>query len=164
MLLSSRLGLAVYVLLQNRWGWGCLLTEECDRVKRGNVVHNTQRPDYADPAQYQGGVSVDTLELHRTRKREQVQAFFDRVRPTSVLEVGPGSGYLTRIIVTHPTVRRYVAVDINGRFLAYLRPRLTALRPDLSVGFIEGTVFDVPAGLFDTAVLCSTVHHIPGRD
>lgn len=164
MLLSSRLGLAIFKLLPNHWSWACLSDDERARFQRGNVFQNTRRPDYADPAQYQAGVGFDTLEGHRSRNRDQLQAFLDRTRPTSVLEVGPGSGYLTRMIVTYPTVRRYVAVDINGAFLDHIRPRLAELRPDLSVSFVEGTVEDVPAEVFDSAAICSAVHHIPDRD
>jgi SAM-dependent methyltransferase len=164
MLLSSRVGLAIYKLLPNRLAWACLSEKERACVARGNVFGNTRRADYADPAQYQAGVGFDTLDGHRLRNRHQLQAFLDRVRPASVLEVGPGSGYLTRMIVTYPTVQRYVGTDINGAFLDYIHPRVTALRPDLSTDFVEGTVADVPAELFDAAVLCSVVHHIPDRD
>jgi 2-polyprenyl-3-methyl-5-hydroxy-6-metoxy-1,4-benzoquinol methylase len=164
MLLSSRLGLACYLLLPNRWGWACLSRLEGARVDRGNEFHNTQRPDYADPAKYQGGIGFDTLTSHRARNREQVQAFLDRVQPEAVLEIGPGSGYLTRIIATHPSVRRYVAVDINGAFLDDIRPRLSALCGALSTDFITGTVADAPLEPFDAVVMCSVVHHIPDRD
>ena len=68
------------------------------------------------------------------------------------------------MIESYPTVQRYVGTDINGTCLDYIRPRVTALRPDLSADFVEGTVGDVPAELFDAAVLCSLVHHVPDRD
>ena len=133
-------------------------------MKRGDLHHNTRRPDYAEPARYQEGLDFDSPVERRTRNWDQLGAFLDRVRPASVLEIGPGSGHLTRRIVTYPTVERYVAVDINGAFLDYLRPRLTALRPDLSVTLVESTIAQAPDESFDAVVMISAVHHIPDRD
>ena len=90
--------------------------------------------------------------------------FLDRVRPTSVVEVGPGSGYLTRTIVEHPAVKRYVAVDINGAFLKYLSPWLHRVsKPGFSYELLTGTIGDLHEHSFDAAVLMSVVHHIPDR-
>lgn len=164
MLLSSRIGLACYLLLPNRLGWACLTREERARVKRGNLFHNVKRPDYADPAKYQDGLGFDSVAGDRIADRAHVQAFLDRVRPASVLEVGPGAGYLTRTIASHPSVQRLVAVDINGAFLEHIRPRLAALRPELSVRLVEGSVDDVGPEVVDAVVLYSAVHHIPDRD
>lgn len=78
------------------------------------------------------------------------------------MEVGPGSGFYTRLIVTYPSVRRYCAVDINAAFLRYLGSRLSAARPGLEYELVHGGLGDV-RGPFDAAVLLSTVHHIPDR-
>jgi SAM-dependent methyltransferase len=162
-MLKSRFGLACYSLLQNRWAWACLSQEEREAILRGNIWGNTQRPDYADPLKYQGGVDFDTIAAPRRElERTQLAAFLERVQPASVLELGPGSGYLTRTVTDWPTLTRYVAVDVNPAFLDHVRARLT--RPDLSTAFIVGTIEDVPAAeRFDAVVMCSVVHHIPNR-
>ncbi len=127
-LLSSRLGIALFLLLPNRWCWACLSSEERSRIDAGNEYWNTQRPDYANPNKYQNGVGFDSTDApQRNRHRQQLVDFLDRVQPRSVLEVGPGSGYLTRVIAEHPAVHRYVAVDINSAFLTHLRPRLAQI-------------------------------------
>ena len=128
-LLSSRLGLALYFLLPNRWCWACLSQEERSRIDAGNEHHNNYRPDYADPNQYQQGLGFDSAESSRRhRDRHRLVNFLDRLQPRSVLEIGPGSGHLTRVVVEHPAVHRYTAVDINNNFLTHLRPRLASLQ------------------------------------
>lgn len=156
----------MYLLCPNRWVWAWLSPEERTVVEAGDHYQNTQRPDYADPAQYQGGVGFDSLtDARRERHLRQLVDFLDRVRPASVLEVGPGSGYLTRTIVEHAAVRRYVAVDVNAAFLEYLRPRLERVqKPDFSFELFAGTVDQVPVSGFDAVVLLSVVHHIADRE
>lgn len=156
MLLSSRLGMLGYLLMPNHWGWACLSADERASITRGNITHNTERADYVDPLRYQAGMSRD-------RHRAQLRGWLHQVRPTSVLEVGIGSGELTRDIVTYPTVRRYVAVDVNRAFLDYVQEHVRAVRPSLSTAFIEGTIDDAPVDRVDAAVLIETVHHIPDR-
>jgi len=165
-LLSSRLGIAVFLLCPNRWVWAWLSPEERALIEVGNRHHNTQRPDYADPSQYQDGIGFDSAPTARYERRlRQLREFLDRVGPASVLEVGPGSGYLTRTIVEHAAVRRYVAVDINPAFLEYLRPRLERVqKPHFTFELVAGTVDQLPASGFDAAVLLSVVHHIPDRE
>lgn len=165
-LLSSQLGVALYLLLPNHWVQKCLSSEEKARIVEGDRIHNTQRPDYADPGQYQGGVGYDSSTVpRRERSRQHLVAFLDRVRPTSVVEVGPGSGYLTRTIVEHPAVKRYVAVDIKGAFPKYLSPRLNRVsKPGFSYDVVTGTIGDLSEHNFDAAVLMSVVHHIPDRE
>ncbi|MDA1183127.1 MAG: class I SAM-dependent methyltransferase [Acidobacteria bacterium] len=135
-------------------------------IRKGNQRHNTQRPDYADPTQYQGGTGYDSLiDPRRERSRRRLVAFLDRVRPASVVEIGPGSGYLTKTIVEHPAVCRYVAVDVNEAFLSYLDQRLASVsKPGFTYSLVTGTVDDLPADCVDAAVMLSVVHHIPGRE
>ena len=165
-LLSSRLGLALYFLLPNRWCWACLSQEERSRIDAGNEHHNNYRPDYADPNQYQQGLGFDSAESSRRhRDRHRLVNFLDRLQPRSVLEIGPGSGHLTRVVVEHPAVHRYTAVDINNNFLTHLRPRLASLqKPRFTFNLVHGNIGDVPDKGFDAAVLMSSLHHIPDRE
>ena len=165
-LLSSQLGVALYLILPNHWVQRCLSSQEKARIDEGDWYHNTHRPDYADPSQYQGGVGYDSLtDPRRERSRRHLVDFLDRVRPASVVEVGPGSGYLTRTIVEHPAVKRYVAVDINGAFLEYLSSRLDRVsKPGFSYDVVTGVISDLSEHSFDAAVLIQSVHHIPDRE
>jgi SAM-dependent methyltransferase len=153
--------------MPNAWVWALLSDEERRRIDAGDRFHNTQRSDYADPRQYQGGNDFDRPVRGRMERRRAraLQRFLDRTQPHTVLEVGPGSGHLTRLVVEHPSVRRYIAVDINAAFLEHLRPRLAALpRHDFSYELVHGTVDTLPDDLAcDAVVMMSTVHHIPDR-
>lgn len=164
-LLSSRLGIALYLLLPNRLVWSCLSREDQVRVHQGDVYQNTHRPDYANPNQYQNGTGFDSPPaVRRTRHRLELLDFLNRLQPSSVIEVGPGSGHLTRAIVEFPSVHRYVAVDLNRAFLEHLQPRLERVaKPGFSFGLVWGTIESVREERFDAAVLVSSVHHIPDR-
>ena len=165
-LLSSRFGVALYLMLPNHWVQKCLSSEEKARIDEADRYQNTQRPDYADPSRYRGGIGYDSsADPSSERRRQQLVEFLDRVRPASVVEVGPGSGYLSRTIVEHPAVRRYVAVDLNEAFLTHLGQRLVRVsKPGFTFRLVEGTIADLPEGRFDAAVLMSMVHHIPDRE
>lgn len=166
-LLSSRFGLCLYLLLPNHWVWKMLSPDERTRIKAGDVFHNTKRPDYAVPSSYQGGVGfgAEAAGRDQSRRRDCLQEFLDRTRPSRVLEVGPGSGYLTQSIVNYPSVTSYVAVDLNPAFLKHLAPHLASIsRPGFSFELVPGSVSDVPAVPFDAIVLCAVVHHIPDRE
>ena len=161
MLLDSRIGFAIYRLLPNNWSWALLSDAERARVLAANVTDNTTRPDYADPLQYQGGLNFDSnADRLATARGRLVSDFLDRVQPARVLEVGPGAGFYTRLIVTHSAVREYTAVDLNAAFLDFLRPRLA--RTSVTSRLIHGTMVDATMSV-DAAVLISSVHHIPDR-
>ena len=167
-LLSTRVGVCLYLLLPNHWVQRLLTERERARIDEGNRLHNTVRPDYADPSRYRGGQSFDHFiaDPMDERRRRQLMAFLDRVKPSRVLEIGPGSGCHTRTIVEHPAVKRYVAADINPAFLAYLQPRLeaAATRRSFSFALIEGSAGEVPSDdRFDAIILMSAVHHISNR-
>lgn len=161
MLLSSRLGLALYTLLPHHWGWALLTRVERAQLREGNRYHDTTRADYAEPERYQGG-GFGSRPAHRGRAMSQVIDFLYAVRPQSVFEVGPGAGCLTRLIATHPDVRRFVCVDVNVAFADYLR-KLLAFKDEISVDVVAGQVADVPPEQFDAIIAVSTVHHIPDR-
>jgi SAM-dependent methyltransferase len=161
MLLDSRVGMALYRLLPNHWSWRLLTREERERVFAANLTHNTIRPDYADPLRYQEGLNFDAdTDRRATPRGRLVGEFLDRLKPERVLEVGPGAGFYTRLIVEHPAVREYTAVDLNPAFLDYLRPRLA--QTSVNSRLIHGTIADVTTPA-DAVLLISTVHHIPDR-
>ena len=44
--------------------------------------------------------------------------------PISVLEIGPGSGYYSKMIFDHPSVLNYDFIDINDKFLEFIAERI----------------------------------------
>ena len=86
----------------------------------------------------------------------------DVIKPwcgTRVLEIGSGTGNLTRRLVPRD---RYVASDVNPLYLQTLRG-LTAERPYLDVMFTditEGASFPALPGGFDTVVCINVVEHV----
>ena len=83
-----------------------------------------------------------------------------------MLEVGPGSGYLTRLICEQECVTRYVGIDINAEFLEFLRPRLEELK-QLKPGFeyeLIATDFEARETVpVDAVIMLAAAHHIPNR-
>ena len=172
-MLDSRLGRVVYLLVRNDLVWRRLSHEERARVLTANAVVNTTREDWS-PETY-GGLRTTGSETwdsdHSRQDTDKGTALLEVLserRPRSVLEVGPGSGFYTRTICECDSVTRYTAIDINGGFLEYLRPRLDrfagqAGRPfsfELICDDFRQRSFVAP---FDLVVLLSTVHHIPDR-
>lgn len=160
-MLKSRLGVSLYRLLPNHWSWRLLSASERDAIIRNDLAHNTERPDYSDPSLYQGGQNFDADDDRlATARGRQIAAFLDRTQPRHVIEVGPGAGYYTRLIVSHPAVKEYTAVDLNPAFLEFLKPRLAAL--PVTANFVHGTTASLTTRA-DATLLISTVHHVPDR-
>ena len=171
--LDSRIGRIVYVLLRNDFVWQCLSPEERARVLAANAVVNTTREDW-NPETY-GGLRMTGSETwdsdHSREDTDKGSALLEVLserRPRSVLEVGPGSGYYTRTICECDSVTRYTAIDINGGFLEYLRPRLNRFAGQAGRPFSFELICDdfrqrSFADPYDLVVLLSTVHHIPDR-
>ena len=131
------------------------------KVIAADLSHNTVRPDYADPTLYQVGRNFDSPDDRRSTPRGRILGeFLDRVQPAHVIEVGPGAGFYTRLIVSHPAVREYTAVDLNPAFLEYLRPRIGSA--GVRSHIVHGTI-DRLTTCADAALLISTVHHVPDR-
>jgi SAM-dependent methyltransferase len=86
--------------------------------------------------------------------------------PSTILEIGPGSGFYTRLICEYTTVRKYTAIDIVRPFLDYLEPRLQnmvqAQQLD-SYQLIHDDFMQIALEPADLIVMLSAVHHIPNR-
>jgi len=165
-MLTSPLGTILHLLLRNDLGWSLLSEEEKELVKKANAGFNTLRPDYADPARYQGGRSYDSAEDRTKSPRGLVlRDFLEKYRPRTVLEVGPGSGYHTRQLVEFPTIERYLAVDINDHFLEFIGRRLSSLaKPGFEAAFFCADIVGLEAEIrAEAIILLSAVHHIPDR-
>lgn len=172
-MLNSKIGILRYLFLRNDKVWKRLSHEDKLLVLKANRLHNTERPDYANPELYgksrlAGGEnwssSENRLELKRGIILSQV---LENVKPEKVLEVGPGAGFYTRYICERDCVKEYVGLDIGKVFLDYLEPHLKRIVKN-KPGFSFRLICDDFSNLnyhnhFDLIVFLSTVHHIPNR-
>ncbi len=165
--IRTRLGFFLYLIRRNDRVWNSLSQQDRKLVMEANLLHNNVRPDYANPELYQGGMNFDSDENRSDiLKGKELLKFLNKSRPTSVIEVGPGSGYLSAGIVTFPTVRSYTAIDIVQSFLDYLRPRLEKIgkaNPNFHYQLLNGDFIQMNFEAVDVIILLSTVHHIPNR-
>jgi SAM-dependent methyltransferase len=173
-MLNNRLGVFLYLLLQNRWSWNLLSTEEKGIIHKANYDHNNFRPDYKNPEKYETGlidegVNWDTFDFHLRGKEDEIVILRDYLtahNPRSVLEVGPGSGFYSRQICEFSSVKEYVACDINNGFLQYLAPRLDQvkrMKSSFHYTLHNGDFKEIDLPRVDSIVLMNTVHHIPDR-
>lgn len=87
----------------------------------------------------------------------------DRRSTLPVLELGPGTGVVTRAILDHGVApERLVCVEYSADFVAHLRRRFPAVR------VVEGDAFDLDAAIpdlagkkFDSAVSALPLLHFP---
>lgn len=154
--------------------WPKLGKGEKARILRTNQIYNNVRDDYKNPELYgdgriEGGekwdASDDRLALWRGKILNEV---LEKQKPASVLEIGPGAGFYTRLICEKEYVQEYAGIDIVKPFLDYLEVRLAALKARKN-NFVFQLVCNDFMNLnypnhFDLIVLLSTVHHIPNRE
>ncbi len=165
-MLDTALGIALYLLLRNDHSWARLSPDEKQIILCANQAHNTERPDYADPALYKDGKSFDSQDdRSATALGRVIQDFLEIRNPRSVVEFGPGSGYYTRQIVEYPSIRQYCAIDINDAFLNFVESRVKeiAKSKDLAYRFLCADFMDISDVRGDAVILLSAVHHIPNR-
>ncbi|MGX7948846.1 class I SAM-dependent methyltransferase [Oleidesulfovibrio alaskensis] len=165
-MLESKLRRFLYFILRNDLSWASLNVEEKKQIKLINLQYNNERDDYKNPDKYQGGKSfVSGEDRTATWEGRQIQSFLENIRPASILEIGPGSGYYTRQLLEYPSVREYCAVDVNAFFLDFLRDKISgcAAYKHLSTSFVHSKCFWKLNRSFDAIVLLSSVHHIPDR-
>ena len=166
-MLKNRFGIFLYLMLRNDIVWSLLSEEEKEIIHAANEVHNTERPDYANPDDYQSGRSFDSDEDRLvTTKGKILFDFLESNQPKTVIEIGPGSGFLTRMICEHPAVQHYVAADINQAFLSWLEPRLKKVlgsKPGFSYELVAGDFKEMDLPGSDAVILLAAAHHIPDR-
>ena len=171
-MLNNRLGILEYLLLRNDIVWDHLSIEERDLILEANVVYNNRRHDYANPEMYgtdrvQGGEVFDSEADRLTFVRGKIlKTTLDAYHPRSILEIGPGPGFYTRLLCESESVKEYTAIDIVPTFLEYLAPRLGNLVDQHKLDkytLIEADFMQVEMASCDLIVLLSSLHHIPNR-
>jgi malonyl-CoA O-methyltransferase len=96
--------------------------------------------------------AADKYGEHSWAQREcafKLNEMVRRERPSSVLEIGPGTGYLTRLLLRDHEGARLTAVDISEKMAANLGKEIKS--PDLTVFSGDGEYFDNGA-LYDLII------------
>jgi len=173
-LLNNPIGVALYLLLRNDWGWRLLSDEEKEIIHQANREHNVERGDYKIPEEYgtgriDGGENWDNYSAESHGMRGEVIAkILAKHNPVDVLEIGPGAGFFTRQIASYDSVTDMTLVDLGEPFLEFLRPRLDELstvKPDFKYNLVVKDAKDLNGEeeRYDLVFMSSAVHHIPDR-
>ena len=138
-------------------------------LHKENLNFNNYRDDYANPELYQGGKSWDSDDDRMGDYRgwgSLIKKFLFDYRPSSILEIGPGSGYFSKMICESEFVQSYYGIDINKTFLDFLQPRIQEIvknKPGFNFKLIRGDFCRTDLPQVDAVVIFSAVHHIPNR-
>ncbi len=164
-MLNNSIGIFLYLVLRNDYSWRLLSKKEKRVIFHANYSHNNIREDYHNPALYNQGKSFDSGENRMTYSRGKlIHHYLKRYKPKNVLEIGPGSGFFTKQIVEYPSVKKYIAYDINKNFLKFIYEKLSNFqKEDFTFEIIDGILDPLSIQEIDSIILISTVHHIPDR-
>lgn len=162
MILFSKMSFLQYILKPNQSVWESLDDAQRKTIKRINFGYNSYRPSYT-PEGYKLGQNF-LSEESRTKFLEGrlLTEFLENREPEKVLEIGPGSGFYSKLIVDCPSVKHYTAVEINQFFGEYLDTCIKD-NSDIDHHVIIGDYDQVTAFDFDAVVAMSSLHHIPDR-
>ena len=133
MFIKNKLDIIWYLLGRNDWVWARMSVEARKTILGVNAKFNDQREDYLDSRDYGAGRiaggenwenQINRMSLLRGRI---INGILDKVKPSAVLEIGPGPGFYTKMICEYDSVQKYVGVDVNHYFLQYLQIHLQDL-------------------------------------
>jgi ubiquinone/menaquinone biosynthesis C-methylase UbiE len=111
-------------------------------------------------------VAAMELRAAEQRQREILEtylAWIDLPGNARLLEVGCGSGAITRVLAGQPGVAEIVAVDPSPVFLAKAR-ELAARYAHVTFRKGDARALDFEDGAFDVAVAHTCLTHVPGPD
>jgi SAM-dependent methyltransferase len=108
---------------------------------------------------------VDVLEMRvgDPRQRNMWEAYLSEIAfppMAEVLEIGCGTGAVSRIVAQWPGVARVVGVDPSPVFVAKARTLAQGI-PNLSFEEGDGRSLALPNEAFDTVVVHQTLSHVP---
>lgn len=162
----SRFELLKYFLLQNRHAWPGLSKKQKDIIFNSNIVHNNIRDDYKNPELYQNGLNYESnIDRETLYRGKVVKKVLSQYNFNSILEIGPGSGFITKTILeSHPS--RYTAADIVKPFLNYCEKSIAKDKTITSeCNFLFGDICTMDiTETYDVIFFLSSLHHIPNRE
>jgi len=120
----------------------------------------------ADPRTQERLVAAMELRAAEQRQREILEtylAWLELPRNARVLEVGCGSGAITRVLAGQPSVAEIVAIDPSPVFLAKAR-ELAAQHAHVTFREGDARALDLEDGAFDVAIAHTCLTHVPGPE
>lgn len=116
-----------------------------------------------------GGMYDFFMDVFAPGYRGAIIRFYQRYLPTlpplrSVLEVGPGTGYVTLVVFDKQPSAAVTCLDISSRMLDKLRKRTEKARPSQQVNFVLADITQ-PVPLeddsFQLVIVQSVIEHLP---
>jgi ubiquinone/menaquinone biosynthesis C-methylase UbiE len=98
-----------------------------------------------------------------TRQKEMLKSYFSEIafpKDACVLEIGCGTGAVTRTLASWPGVSTAVGVDPSEPFIAKARELSRAI-PNLSFEVADGRTLPLDNATFDVVVVHTTLCHVP---
>ena len=168
MILNNKFGYAFYLLARNDWSWKFLTKKEQEKVIADNYIHNNEREDYANPEKYKDGESIYCNQNpEKTYLGAWLKNELEEQKPKKVLEIGPGSGFYTKLILNVDCVLEYTGLDINNFFLEYIRKGVeewkNLLLEKRSYNLVNKVIEEFDGDEYDAIVMMYSIHHIPDR-
>ncbi len=153
-MLDNAFGIFLYLLLPNHWSWWLLTDSERQMVKDACFCHNNKQ--YLNPTK-------QPL-LRPADNGKYLRYALNKYQPHSVLEIGIGYGRYCELILAHPTIETYHAIDIVQPCLVYVEQNIAIKQNRVQTSFIYGDFRKYEyAGKYDMILFNATLHHIPNR-
>jgi len=161
MLLNNHAGILLFYLLPYHWVWNLLNNKEKISLLNASKIFNNRI--FAKPENYD--IIHKRPDSYKEAKNGKIiQYVLEKYRPTSVLEIGPGSGFYLRQFLDFPSVKEYTAVDIVKEFTDYIKRFVLLNGEEKKVDLICGDFLETKFNKkFDLVVFMSALHHITDR-
>ena len=104
---------------------------------------------------------ADVKRPWRTQVRARIAELVAGAR--TILELGPGPGWLAEAILSRNVVERYTLFDFAPPFLDMCRARLASYPCEYVVGDFRSAGWDASLGTYDAIVAMQSVHEIRHR-
>jgi SAM-dependent methyltransferase len=139
--------------------WRFLSDNERAVLLDSTRLHNNLQ--YAQPESYDRD-HLRHIPASETKEGKIVNWVLNTYSPASVLEIGPGNGFYSRLFLDHASVKAYTAIDIVEPFIEYMRNNVIRgddlSRAKLVYGNFLENRFD---RIFYIIIFIASLNHIP---